>query len=57
VHAQCSTYWNEGPDWPAACDTALVGKVPAGGACTNDFECAGANWCDETNKCAADTAP
>jgi len=49
----CATYWDEGPNAPAACATALVGKVATGGACAIDFECAGDNWCDETNKCAA----
>jgi hypothetical protein len=49
----CGTYWTNGPDYPAACDTALVGKVATGAACTNDFECSADNWCDETNKCAA----
>jgi hypothetical protein len=50
----CTTYWTAGPDFVAACDTAMVGKVATGGACTIDFECAGENWCDDTTKkCAA----
>lgn len=49
----CSAYWNDGPNFAAACDTALVGKVATGGACAIDFECSGDNWCDEaTSKCA-----
>lgn len=49
----CGTYWAEGPDYAAACGTAMVGKVAAGAACTIDFECAGENWCDDaTKKCA-----
>lgn len=47
----CSTYWTQGPDFAAACETAMVGKVATGGACTNDFECASSeNWCDDTTK-------
>ncbi len=50
----CATYWTQGGNYPAACDTAMVGKVATGAACTNDFECAGENWCDDTTKkCAA----
>ena len=50
----CGTYWTQGPSFPNACDTALVGKVATGAACTNDFECSGDNWCDDTSKkCAA----
>jgi hypothetical protein len=53
----CSTYWTEGPDFPAACDTAMVGKVASGAACTIDFECAGENWCDDaTKKCVVPPA-
>lgn len=49
----CTTYWDQGPDFPAACDSAMVGKVATGAACTVDFECAGDNWCDDsTKKCA-----
>jgi hypothetical protein len=46
----CTTYWDQGADYPAACDTAMVGKVATGAACATDFECAGENWCDETSK-------
>ena len=46
----CTTYWTEGPDLPVACDTAMVGKLATGAACTIDFECAGENWCDDTTK-------
>jgi hypothetical protein len=50
----CTTYWDQGANFPAACDTAMVGKVATGAACTVDFECAGDNWCDDTSKkCAA----
>ena len=49
----CTTYWTEGPDFGTACDTAMVGKVATGAACTIDFECSGETWCDDaTNKCA-----
>jgi hypothetical protein len=53
----CSTYWTDGPDWPAACDRAMVGTVADGGACDIDFECASiTSYCDETTlKCTADT--
>ena len=46
----CATYWTQGPNSPAACDTAMVGKVAAGAACTNDFECSGDNICGDTSK-------
>jgi len=46
----CATYWTQGPNAPAACDTAMVGKVAAGAACTNDFECSGDNICGDTSK-------
>jgi hypothetical protein len=53
----CSTYWTDGPDWPAACDTAMVGTVADGAACDIDFECATVtSYCDPTTmKCTADT--
>ena len=53
----CTTYWTNGPNEPAACATALVGKVADGQACTVDFECSSAmSYCDETSKkCTPDT--
>jgi len=53
----CATYWTEGPDGPAECDTALVGKVADGAACKIDFECSNlASVCAPTTmKCTADT--
>jgi hypothetical protein len=49
----CTTYWTDGPNAPAACDTAMVGNVAVGGACTIDFECAGDSYC-EASKCVAE---
>jgi hypothetical protein len=55
----CATFWTAEPTAPAACNTALVGHVADGQACTVDFECSNASsYCDETSKkCTADTAP
>jgi hypothetical protein len=51
----CSSYWTDGPAYPAACDSALVGKVADGAACTIDLECTNPeSGCDpSTHKCAA----
>jgi len=50
----CTTFWNEGPAFPAACDGVFTGKVASGAACTIDLECTGALICGETsNKCEA----
>jgi hypothetical protein len=47
----CATYWTAEPNWPASCDTAMVGKTADGGACTVDFECSSAQaMCDDTSK-------
>jgi hypothetical protein len=53
----CAQFWTDGANEPAACATALVGKVADGAACVVDFECAsGTSYCDETTKkCTADT--
>lgn len=52
----CTEFWQQGPQLPAACDTALVGTVADGGACVTHIDCANPNsYCDETsNKCTAD---
>ena len=51
----CATYWNTGPDFPAACERALVGKVANGGACAIDFECSSLeSYCD-AGRCTPDT--
>ncbi len=54
----CAGYWANGPDEPAACDTALVGNVADGGACVIDFDCSNLeSICDTTtNKCGPDTS-
>ena len=47
----CTQFWQSDPVFPSACNTALLGKIASGGACTNDFECANANsLCDDTTK-------
>jgi hypothetical protein len=53
----CDAFWQEGPMFPAACATAMVGTVADGGACVVDYECASfTSYCDETTqKCTADT--
>jgi hypothetical protein len=53
----CAEYWMNGANEPAACATALVGKVADGGACVVDFECASVtSYCDPTSKkCTVDT--
>ena len=53
----CEQFWQQGPNMPAACDTALVGKVADGGACVIDLECTNLqSYCDETTKkCTVDT--
>jgi hypothetical protein len=53
----CAQFWTDGPMEPAACATALVGKVADGQACVVDLECASAtSYCDATSKkCTADT--
>jgi hypothetical protein len=51
----CTTYWNDGPNAPADCDSVMIGKVALGGACTIDFECSGDNYC-EASKCTAEPA-
>lgn len=53
----CPDFWGnlfeDMPASPASCDTAFVGKVAIGGACTTSLECAGADTtCDDTtNTC------
>jgi hypothetical protein len=52
--SSCSTYWNNGPNYPAACKTALVGKAADGSACLVDWDCSDWNaYCDGTShKCS-----
>jgi hypothetical protein len=49
----CQQFWNEGPDFPAVCDQALVGTVANGGTCDIDWECQSLqSYCDDaTSKC------
>lgn len=58
TYPACAQFWDNGPNAPAACNTALVGTVADGGACATDYECSSAtSYCDETSKkCTADTA-
>ncbi|MEO8548751.1 MAG: hypothetical protein ABI678_02215 [Kofleriaceae bacterium] len=52
----CSAYWSTGGDYPAACDTAMVGTIADGAACVVDHDCANpASYCLDTHKCGADT--
>ena len=47
-YGSCSHFWKQGPDYPSACGSALVGTVPEGGDCASDFECTGDDVCDST---------
>jgi|MudIll2142460700_1097286.scaffolds.fasta_scaffold19797_3 hypothetical protein len=51
----CSQYWQSAPQFPAACDTALLGTVGDGAACVSIFDCANlGSRCDaDTKKCVA----
>lgn len=50
----CTSFWTDDASYPAACDTALVGTVADGGACTVDYECSNLDaYCDGT--CTVDT--
>ena len=53
----CTAFWTDGPNAPAACNTALVGKVADGGTCAIDYECSNVmSYCDDTTKkCTVDT--
>lgn len=53
----CTEFWANGPMFPAACATAMVGTVADGGACVVAYECSSpTSYCDETTKkCTADT--
>jgi hypothetical protein len=57
----CATFWTAPPEFPAACNMVLQGKVADGGACKIDFECTNLQAiCDDaTKKCTvpADPAP
>jgi hypothetical protein len=55
TYSTCADYWNTGGDYPAACDTALVGTVADGGACVVDFDCSNLQSFCESNKCTVDT--
>lgn len=52
----CTEFWQNGPTFPAACATAMVGTVADGGACITSYECSAAtSYCDATTKkCTAD---
>lgn len=52
--SSCSTFWNDGPDYPTACTTALVGMVANGQTCLVDWDCADFTaYCDTSNhKCS-----
>lgn len=53
----CSAFWTNGGDYPAACDTAMVGTIADGGACVVDYDCSNPDSsCLDTHKCGADPA-
>jgi hypothetical protein len=37
--AACPDYWNRGIEWAESCYHVVVGTVPVGGACANDYSC------------------
>jgi hypothetical protein len=48
--SSCSTFWNNGPDYPTACTTALVGTAQNGASCLVDWDCADFTaYCDTSN--------
>src|SRR5262249_14104583 len=51
-------FWNDGQNYPDACDTAMVGTVADGGACVVDYDCSNVDSiCDPTtSKCGPDTS-
>lgn len=51
----CATLWTDGPAYPDACGSTLVGTVADGGACVVDFDCSNVmSICLTTNKCGPD---
>lgn len=54
----CNAYWQQGAEYPAACDTAMSGNVEDGGQCTVDFDCANPeSICDgASDQCGPDTS-
>lgn len=53
--AACSDFWTNGLDYPAACDTAMVGTIADGGACVVDFDCSNVQSYCASGKCTVDT--
>lgn len=45
--AACPEYWNRGIEWAESCYHVVVGQVPVGGACANDYSCT-TYYCDQT---------
>jgi hypothetical protein len=37
--AACPDYWNRGIEWAESCYSVVVGVVPVGGACENNYSC------------------
>ncbi len=51
----CATLWTNGPTYPSACGTALVGTVADGGACVVDYDCSNvASVCLMAGTCGPD---
>ncbi len=47
--AACPDYWNRGIEWAESCYHVVVGTVPVGGACENNYSCTTYN-CDAVAK-------
>ncbi|HEY5946770.1 MAG TPA: hypothetical protein VIV40_14805 [Kofleriaceae bacterium] len=43
--AACPDYWNRGIEWAESCYHVVVGTVPVGGACENNYSCT-TYYCD-----------
>lgn len=45
--AACTEYWSRGIEWAESCYHVVVGQVPVGGACANDYACT-TFYCEQT---------
>jgi len=47
----CATLWQQGLTNQATCAAAMIGKVPDGGACHVDWDCAWTSGCNAFDQC------
>lgn len=51
----CTEYWDDGGDYPAACDGAISGTIADGSACVVDYDCSNVDsYCTEAGTCGTD---